>query len=132
MVHVMVQSARGWEEITKRVVMVPVIVHVGRYAISKEKKKKWGHNQHVCNVQDDPSVTSPPSLGATPMAQSGDDFIMFLFLDPGQHISHLEMLNTTQLGRSQLAPVTFEGDKSVLQLLHGGGEAVIAMDLRLE
>ena len=37
--------------------MVPMIVHMWRYMISKERKKKWGHNQHACNVQDDLSVT---------------------------------------------------------------------------
>ena len=41
----------------KRAEMVPVIVHMERYVISKEQKKKWGLNRHACNVQDDPSVT---------------------------------------------------------------------------
>ena len=38
--------------------MVPMIVHVMRYVISKEQKKKWGRNWHVCNVQGSPPVTS--------------------------------------------------------------------------
>ena len=37
--------------------MVPVIVHVWRYTISKKRKKKWVRNQHMCNVQDNLSVT---------------------------------------------------------------------------
>ena len=38
--------------------MVPVIVHMWHYAISKERKKKWGRNRHVSNIQDGPSVTN--------------------------------------------------------------------------
>ena len=37
--------------------MVPMIVHVMRYVISKEQKKKWGRNQHAYNVQGSPSMT---------------------------------------------------------------------------
>ena len=37
--------------------MVPMIVHVMCYVISKEQKKKWGRNRHACNVQGSPSVT---------------------------------------------------------------------------
>ena len=37
--------------------MVPMIVHVERYAISKGWRKKWACNQHACNVQDSSSMT---------------------------------------------------------------------------
>ena len=37
--------------------MAPMIVHVECYVISKGWKKKWGRDRHMCNVQDDPSVT---------------------------------------------------------------------------
>ena len=67
-----------------------------------------------------------------PTVRSGDDLITSLFLDPSQRISHFKMPNTTQLGGCQLAPVMFEGDESVLQFLHDGGEAAIAMYLLLE
>ena len=41
----------------KGVEMVPMIVHMERYVISKEWKKRWGCKRHACNVQDDLSVT---------------------------------------------------------------------------
>ena len=67
-----------------------------------------------------------------PTARSGDNLIVSLLLNPSQRVSHFETPNTTQLGGCQLAPMTFEGDELVLQLLHGGGEATIAMDFRLK
>ena len=37
--------------------MVLMIVHMQRYVISEGQKKKWDRNQHVFNVQGDPSMT---------------------------------------------------------------------------
>ena len=36
---------------------VPMVVHMERYVISKEWKKRWVVNDTHVNVQDDPSVT---------------------------------------------------------------------------
>ena len=116
----------------KRMEMVPMIVHMWRYEIRERRKKKWVRNRHACNVQEGPSVTSPPLLGATPTARSGDNLVVFLFLDPSQCISHFKTPNATQLGGHQLAPVSFEGYESVLQFFHSGGKATIAVDFHLE
>ena len=37
--------------------MVPMIVHVMRYMINKERREKSSYNRHTCNVQGGPSVT---------------------------------------------------------------------------
>ena len=53
-------TERAWMgKDNERVEMVPVIVHMWRYAISKGRRKKWGRNRHACNIQDGPSVTFP-------------------------------------------------------------------------
>ena len=66
------------------------------------------------------------------MAQSCGYLITLLLLNACQHISHLEAMDTTQLGGGQLTPMTLQGDESVLQFLECGGKALVAMDLRLE
>ena len=66
------------------------------------------------------------------MVRSSDNLVVSLFLNPSQRISHFNVSNTTQLGGRQLAPVAFEGNELVLQFLHSGGEAAIAMYFCLE
>src|SRR5258708_27681153 len=83
--------------------------------------KRNGPNGSLCkqdNVRSSPSVTSPPSLGATPTTRGGNDLISACLIDAGQGISHFQMMDTTQLCRRQFSPVSFQHNKPILQLTH--------------
>src|SRR5258707_13368842 len=74
--HVTVQNAREWKGVeSKRT--VPMVVRSKRD-----------------DVQGSPSLTSLPSLGATPTARSHDNLIPTALLNVSQGISHLQATNT--------------------------------------
>src|SRR5258708_39267691 len=83
----------------------------------------------VDDVQGSPSVTSPPSLGATPTTRGSNDLIPARLLDTSQGVSHFQPTDTTQLCRRQLSPVSLQHDESIFELTHGGGQPLVAVYL---